>query len=257
MSRFDKRVALVTGATGGIGSALCRAFAAAGVAVAVTDLNVEACEALAVELRGQGVSAHGYALDVTSTASVRAAVGQALSAFGKIDILVNNAGVWTHPDSAKNGHHPLHEMPEEDWLRIIDINLNGTIRVCQAVVPAMLAAGYGRIVNLSSISGISGLPGYADYAAAKGGVVMLTRTMAMELAARNITVNAVAPGMVAGKGRPVSANAGTWVGRNCDPAEVARAILFLADDEAGYLTGVNLPVDGGRTIGPHNAAWNR
>ena len=170
---------------------------------------------------------------------------------------MNNAGVWLHPDFKENGFHPLHEMPEEDWLHIIDINLCGTIRVSQAVVPSMIAAGYGRIINLSSIAGISGLPGMADYAASKGGVILLTKTMSMELASKGITVNAVAPGMVASKNGGVRPNAGTWVGRNCHPSEVARAIVFLADDESGFITGVNLPVDGGRTIGPHGTGWNK
>lgn len=257
MSHFDNRVALVTGATGGIGSALCRQFAEVGVAVAITDLKTEACEEAAAELRSLGIAARGYAMDICSTASVRAVVSQVLKDFGRIDILVNNAGVWVHPDKKENGLHPLHEMPEQDWLHIIDVNLCGTIRVSQAVVPAMIAAGYGRIINLSSIAGISGLPGFADYAAAKGGIVMLTQTMAMELATKNITVNAVAPGMVVGKNRTVGPNAGTWLGRNCAPSEVARAIVFLADDDSGYITGVNLPVDGGRTIGPHNTGWDK
>jgi len=257
MSHFESRVALVTGATGGIGTALCRQFAEAGVAVAVTDLNAEACEKLATEIRSSGVSARGYAMDVCSTSSVRAAVSQALNDFGKIDILVNNAGVWIHPDINEHGLHPLYEMPEEDWLHVIDVNLSGTIRVSQAVIPSMLASGYGRIINLSSISGISGLPGFADYAAAKGGIIALTKTMAMELAKKNITVNTVAPGMVANRSNAISPNSGTWVGRNCLPSEVARAILFLADDDSGYITGSSLPVDGGRTIGPHNTGWDK
>ena len=257
MSKFDARVALVTGATGGIGTALCKQFAEAGVSVAVTDLRQESCDELAEELRGVGVQAQGYVMDVCDTASVHKAVSQVLEDFGKIDILVNNAGVWLHPDYKENGFKPLHEMPEEDWLHIIDINLCGTIRVSQAVIPHMIKAGYGRIINLSSIAGISGLPGMADYAASKGGVILLTKTMAMELATKGITVNAVAPGMVARKNGETSPNAGTWVGRNCLPSEVARAIMFLADDDSGFITGVNFPVDGGRTIGPHGTGWKK
>ncbi len=244
---FQNRTALVTGASGNIGLSICRQLAEAGVDVAVTDINGDQAIDLAAALRERGCRARGYRLDVSSAESVGQVVGQLLADGGKIDILVNNAGVWEHTDA--RGRQALETVPEEQWRRIFEINLFGTIRCLQAVMPGMMARGYGRIINLGSIAGFVGLPGYADYAAAKAGVAMLTKTAAMEVARHGITVNCVSPGMIT---REPGENAGTWVGRSGVGSEVARAIVFLADDEAGYITGVEMPVDGGRVLGPHN-----
>ena len=244
---FADRTALVTGAAGNIGESVCRQLARAGVRVVATDVCGERVERLAAELRGRGFDARGRVLDVASAGSVRAAVAAILADLGKIDILVNNAGVWEHTGS--QGRHAVETMPEEQWRRIFEINLCGAFRCTQAVLPGMVERRYGRIVNLGSIAGEVGLPGYADYSAAKAGVAMFTKTVAMEHARHGITCNCVSPGMIC---RAPGPSDGTWVGRCGTGDDVARAIVFLADDDAGYITGVELPVDGGRILGPHN-----
>lgn len=245
---FDNRVALVTGAAGNIGFAVCRRLTAHGVRIAACDLDaVKVAERMA-PLVAEGADVRVYAMDVTNRESVFAAVAAAKGDFGKVDILVNNAGVWEHRDV--KGRQRFEEMAPAEWKRLLDIDVDGVFHVTQAVLPAMLANGYGRIVNLTSIAGEAGLPGYADYAAAKAGMIMLTKTLAMENAKKGITVNCVSPGMVAvGEIKPTS---GTWVGREGSADEMARAIVFLAADESGFITGVDIPVEGGRILGPHN-----
>lgn len=238
---FDGRVALVTGAAGNIGMAICRRLLAHGVAVAACDLP-----SAAERINCEGIRA--YPMDVTSRDSVFGATEAVIRDFGKIDILVNNAGIWEHRDV--QGRQRFEEMSPVEWKRLLDIDVDGVFNVTQAVLPKMLAAGYGRIVNLTSIAGEAGLPGYADYATAKAGLIMFTKTLAMENAKKGITVNCVSPGMVAvGEPRP---NPGTWVGRQGSADEMARAVVFLSADESGFITGVDIPVEGGRILGPHN-----
>ncbi|MBO4345460.1 MAG: SDR family oxidoreductase [Victivallales bacterium] len=245
---FKDRVAVVTGAGGNIGRELCRQFGREGVKVAAADVSYDAAKRTADEMCALGHCVKAYAQDVTSSESVKASFAEIFADFGKVDILVNNAGVWTHSD--RSCRHFMETMPEEEWLRILHINLDGTFRCMQQVLPGMIERHYGRIVNLGSISGVCGLPGCADYSAAKAGVIMLTKVAAMENAKRGVTVNSVSPGMVA-VGSPVE-NRGTWLGRSGAAAEIVRSIIFLADDDAGYITGVDIPVDGGRVLGPHN-----
>ena len=245
---FNKRVAVITGAGGNIGRELCRQLGLAGVRIAATDVSLEAVERTAEEMRGLGIEIRAYQQDVTSAESVRESFKKIFADFGKVDILVNNAGVWCHTDHSCR--HFMETMPEEEWLRILHINLDGTFRCMQQVLPGMIERKFGRIVNLGSISGVCGLPGCADYSAAKAGVIMLTKVAAMENAKRGVTVNSVSPGMVAVG--DVKENRGTWIGRSGAVSEIARAIVFLADDDSGYITGVDVPVDGGRVLGPHN-----
>ena len=246
---FNNRVAVVTGASGYIGGEIVRQFLRAGVAIAMTDIVPDGMNRLREELAAEGLTnVRAYQHDVTSGEQTRQVFAQILQDFGHLDILVNNAGVWEHRDVP--GQQRLEEMAVPEWERIIAISLNGTIHCMQAALPHMIQAHYGRIINLGSIAGNCGLPGYADYSAAKAGVIMLTKVTAMENGTRNITVNVVSPGMIH---RTPAANSGTWLGRNGSAHDVARCVLFLADDEAGYITGMDLPVDGGRTLGPHNA----
>ena len=227
---FNNRVALVTGAAGNIGRTVSRLLKAHGVRVAGADIG------------GEGVDP----MDVTDPASVRKAVADVIRDFGKIDIVVNNAGVWEHRDV--KGRQRFEEMDPVEWKRLLTIDVDGVFHVTQATLPHLLANGYGRIVNLTSIAGEVGLPGYADYATAKAGIISLTRTLAMETAKRGVTVNSVAPGWIERTSRPIDR---TWIGRCGEPKDIARAILFFADDEAGYITGTELPVDGGRILGSH------
>ena len=243
---FTNRVAFVTGAAGNIGVALCRRLAAHGVGIAAADLSREI-----LEERLAGIdNLRTYQIDVRDPESVKSAIDNAIKDFGRIDILFCNAGVWNHSDV--KGVQRFEQMDHEQWTNLLRINLDGTMNCCQAILPHMIANGYGRIVNTASISGEVGLPGYADYAAAKAGVIMFSKTLAMENAAKGITVNCVSPGMVAvGEPQPTDT---TWIGRRGAADEMARAMVFLAADESGFITGVDLPVEGGRTLGPINAA---
>ena len=245
---FSDRIVLVTGAAGNIGHAVCRRLAAYGVRIAACDLKEEAVADRMSSLVAEGADIRAFAMDVTSRESVFAAVAAVKAAFGKIDILINNAGVWEHRDV--QGRQRFEEMDAVEWKRLLAIDVDGVFHVTQAVLPEMLKNGYGRIVNLTSIAGEAGLPGYADYATAKAGMIMFTKTLAMENAKKGITVNCVSPGMVA-RGE-IKATPGTWIGREGSADEMARAIVFLAADESGFITGVDIPVEGGRILGPHN-----
>lgn len=245
--KFEDRVAVVTGAAGNIGLATCRMLCESGVRVAATDLSSKAVEERIAPLKERGFDIRAYAQDVTDREAVRRTFAQIISDFGKIDILVNNAGVWEHRDVI--GRQRFEDMPIDEIRRLVDINLYGVIHCLQAVIPHMAERKYGRIVNLGSIAGEVGLPGYADYAACKAAVIELTETLAMENAKRGITVNSVSPGMIL---KSVGPHDGTWVGWSGSPDDIARAIVFLASDTAAYMTGVDMPVDGGRVLGPHN-----
>ena len=240
--KFEHRVAVVTGGAGRIGQALAEGFCEQGAAVALADLSPGKAEFVAESLRQKGGVCRAYEMDVTKTESVRTAAERILSDFGRTDILVNNAGSWIPT--------LFSELTEEQWNRMIDLNLNGTFRVTRAFLPAMLREGYGRIINLGSIAGEVGLPRYCGYSVSKAGVIMMTRVLAMELAKKNITVNCVSPGMISEASRPTN---GTWIGRCGDGEEVARLLLFLASDDAGFITGVDYTVDGGRILGPRFA----
>ena len=245
--KFEDRVAVVTGAAGTIGLATCRMFCESGVKVAATDISSEMVEERIAPLKEQGFNIRAYAQDVTDRDAVRRTFDQILSDFGKIDILVNNAGVWEHRDV--KGRQRFDEMSIDEIRRVIDINLYGVIHCVQMVIPHMAERKYGRIVNLGSIAGEAGLPGFADYSACKAAVIKLTHVLAMETAKLGITVNSVSPGLIL---KSIISHKGTWLGRTGSPDDIARAILFFASDTASYTTGVDMPVDGGRILGPHN-----
>lgn len=245
---FSNRVAFVTGAAGNIGVALCRLLSAHGVSIAAADMSLETLSSRLACIPNNTV--RYYQVDIRDRDSINDAVSAAIKDFGHIDILFNNAGIWNHSDV--KGVQRFEQMDYGQWTNLLRINLDGTMMCCQALLPHMIANGYGRIVNTASISGEVGLPGYADYAAAKAGVIMFSKTLAMENAAYGITVNCVSPGMVAvGEPQPTDT---TWIGRRGSAEEMARAMVFLAADESGFITGVDLPVEGGRTLGPINAA---
>lgn len=242
---FENKTALVTGGSRGIGRAIAETLARRGATVVIADRQVELAQATATELAalsGQTVVAE-YA-DVADPASVKTLVDQVLARFPRLDILVNNAGVTR--DTL------LVRMEEADWDLVLNINLKGAYHCSKAVVRQMMKQRYGRIVNIASVSGIAGQAGQTNYSASKAGLIGLTKALAREVASRGITVNAVAPGIVKTdltENMPQAARdailAQTPLGRFATVEEVAAAVTFLASDEAAFITGQVLGIDGG------------
>ena len=236
--------ALVTGASGGIGGAVARALHASGAAVALTGRNVAALEALAGEL---GERAHVIAGDLADAEAVTAIAKAAEQALGTIDILVNNAGLTRD--------NLMMRLKDDDWLAVLDVNLTAAFRLSRAVLRGMVRNRWGRIVSITSIVGVTGNPGQANYAASKAGMIGMSKSLAAEVASRGITVNCVAPGfivtaMTGALGEDASARLVDAIpaGRLGAPEDVAACALFLASDEAAYVTGQTLHVNGGMAM---------
>ena len=246
----DARVAIVTGGASGIGLAISQRLAADGAAVAVFDLNTEAAETAAADIVSAGGSAIAVTVDVTDRALVDQGVAEVRERLGRPTILVNNAGL--------DGFDKFLSIPIEKWNRILEVNLTGTFQCCQAVVPEMLEAGWGRIVNISSSSAQGGQPMMTHYVAAKAGVIGFTKALALELGPKGITVNTIPPGFIDTPmlrateakgllGEGVEHHAGlTPVRRVGQPGDIAAACSFLVSDEASYVTGQVIGVNGGR-----------
>ncbi len=248
MSQLTGRVALVTGASQGIGRACALALAEAGANIALAARNQEKLAAVAKEVEGKGVQAASFAMDVSNEDSVKAAVKGALERFGKIDVLVNNAGITK--DTL------LIRMKRADWDSVLQTNLSGAFFCTQAVISSMLKQRWGRIVNITSVFGQMGQVGQANYSASKAGLIGFTMAMAREVASRSITVNAVAPGyietaMTEGLSEDLKSKVNEMIplGRAGTDMEVAHAVRFLASEEASYITGHVLKVNGGMLMG--------
>lgn len=242
--RLKDKVAVITGSAQGIGYATAEVFAAEGAKIVIVDVNAELVKKSAETLAAGKDTAIGLACDVTKYDQCEAVVKAAVEKWGKIDILVNNAGITKD--------NLMMRMSEADWDLVLNVNLKGAFNFTKAVVRPMMKAHYGRIVNIASIVGEEGNAGQANYAASKGGLIAMTKSVAREFASRNITANAVAPGFIHTRmtdAIPEDAKKKLFdkilLGRMGEPVEVARAILFLSSDESSYITGHVLNVNGG------------
>jgi 3-oxoacyl-[acyl-carrier protein] reductase len=248
MFRLKDRVALVTGASQGIGRATALALAKAGARVAAAARNAEKLAGVVSEITAAGGDALAVTMDVADAEQVKSGFRQALEKFGKLDILVNNAAVTRDGLAVR--------MKAEDWDAVLRTNLTGAHLCAQQAMSVMMRARHGRIINVTSVVAETGNAGQVNYVSAKAGLIGLTRALAVELASRNITVNAVAPGfIVSPMTDPLPQNAKDALlariplGRMGTDAEVAAAIVFLASEEASYITGAVLDVNGGLRTG--------
>ena len=241
---LSEKVALVTGSTRGIGRAIAETLAAAGARVAVVGRDLPRAEAAAAEI---GRGAKGFACDVSDTAQVSQLVSDVETAFGTLDILVNNAGLTKD--------NLIMRLKDDDWDSVIDANLRGAFATIRAASRGMMKRRSGRIINISSVVGVIGNRGQANYAASKAGLIGLTKSVAKELASRNILCNAVAPGFIAtdmtaalGPEQTKALESQIPLERLGSPADIASAVAFLASDHAAYITGQVLVVDGGMVM---------
>jgi len=244
MFDLSGKSALITGASGGIGAEIARVLHRAGANVALSGTRVEPLEALASEL---GVRSFVLPCNLGDAEAVEALPKAAVAAMGSVDILVNNAGVTKD--------NLFMRMSDDEWQTVLDINLTSTFRLCRGVLRGMMKARWGRIVNISSIVGATGNPGQGNYAASKAGMVGMSKSLAAEVASRNITVNCVAPGFISTAmtdklNDEQKARILTQVpaGRMGEPAEIAAAVLYLSSAEAGYVTGATLHINGGMAM---------
>ena len=249
MSRLAGKVALVTGGNAGIGEAIAKVFVREGAAVVITGRRKNELDRVVKEIGSPNGRCIAMAGSVTDEAHVRAAVDQAIQRFGALDVLVNNAGV------GEFGRR-IHELDDETWARVLDVNLTGVFRMTRAAVSEMLKRGRGSIVNISSIASLVGIPTLPAYAASKGALDALTRAIAIDYAKDGIRCNVVNPGLIATPmAAPLMANpeqldpilSHYLIRRPGKPEEVASMVLYLASDEAAWVTGGTFPIDGGMT----------
>ena len=244
MLDFTSKTALITGATGGIGREITKKLHAQGATLALTDMNLDTLKAFQAEL---GERVFVYSANLTDSESLKELVAQVEKDMGKIDILVNNAGITQDGLCMR--------MTDEQWQKVLDINLTAGFKLSRAVIPGMMKRRYGRIVNMASIVGVFGNAGQANYAASKGGLIAMTKCMAQELAARGITLNCVAPGFIKTPMTDVLPQEAKDalakkipMGRLGLAEDIANTVAFLASEEASYITGQTIHVNGGMSM---------
>ncbi len=244
MFKLDGKTALVTGASGGIGAEIARTLHKAGAVVVLSGTRRDALDALAAEL---GERVHVYPADLSDPAAADALVADAEAAAGPLSILVNNAGLTRDMLALR--------MKDEDWQKVIDVDLTAPFRLARAALKGMLRRRAGRIIGIGSIVGATGNPGQANYAAAKAGMVGMTKALAQEVGSRGITVNMVAPGFIETPMtdaltdvQKAKLSEAIPLGRLGKPADIAASVLYLASDEAGWVTGATLHVNGGMAM---------
>ena len=254
--RLKDQVAIVTGGASGIGRETCKLFVGEGATVMIADLVSEAADGLATELRAQGYEVAAMATDVTDMDAAQNLAEATVSRFGRIDILANIAGGSAGP-VIKTKYSLFAESSKERWDEMVALNLYGTLNCTRAVVNHMIERRSGKVINFASTAGIIGMQKAAEYSAAKGGIIAFTKTLAKELGQYGINVNCVSPGVIGTPRVRQSARdmLQTWLGgialgRLGEPEEVAQVVLFLASDESSYITGENIVVAGGMTLGP-------
>ncbi|MET0270124.1 MAG: 3-oxoacyl-[acyl-carrier-protein] reductase [Sphingomonas sp.] len=236
--------ALVTGASGGIGSAIAKALAAQGARLALSGSNATKLEAFAAELGGDHVA---LACDLSDAAAVDGLVPRAMEALGRLDILVNNAGVTRD--------NLVLRMKDEEWDQVIRVNLEAAFRLIRAAAKPMMKQRFGRVISVTSVVGVTGNPGQANYAASKAGLIGMTKSLAQELASRNVTLNCIAPGFIASAMTDALSDAQKAAlttripaGKLGEGADIAAGVVYLASREAGYVTGQTLHVNGGMAM---------
>lgn len=242
---FSGKVALVTGAAKGIGRATALEFAELGANVAMLDVDYEGLGSVKADIEAMGRKALILECDISDESCVNGSVEKIISTLGKIDIVVNNAALF-------RAYAPFTETPVETWKRYFDVNVMGTVYVTRAVLGGMIDRGWGRVINVASVAGIYGLANMAQYSATKGAVISFTKAVAKELADKGVLVNAVSPGSVSpGDVEDVTytqKSALTHMGRTGSDRENANLICFLASEEASYITGENICIDGSRKL---------
>ena len=254
--RLKDKVAIVTGGSGGIGTCTCERLAAEGAKLVIGEIEIEGAKQLADRLSAAGHEARSMQVNVNEFEEAQQLAQYTLDTFGQIDILANiaggSAGVFL-----KSKHSIFSESTQERWHEVINVNLYGVMNCTRAVINHMIERRTGKIISLASVAGMVGMQKAAEYSAAKSGIIGLTKTLAKEVGSYGINVNCISPGIIGTervRNMPKEMvnqwKEGIPLGRLGDPDEIARVILFLSSDDASYITGVNIPVEGGLTLGP-------